>query len=248
MSTFLDTMINLDVPTFDDHADQPPRMYWHNGDKRARTAGSFYIKADELIATPDAPWERVERFQDEIGFTASLLKVAVIGYRQQPFVDDKETRTRRWLTHWEPGALIYTEVLCLVAGIDVPVVWCAKGLTGRAITGKGGILAQYRSTLLRAAETSAGKPLPPWTFWLPITAAVDAQERPVYTDTGHGSFVTPPILHPQALETSTKIMDRLFVGAQWVQYGVGIRQQFDAWLRERRGQAPAAPVLEEPWE
>ena len=61
-------------------------------------------------------------------------------------------------------------------------------MTGRAVMGKTGIFNTYRSGLLREAEQLAGKRLPLWTFWLPISTLVNAKGQVSYTDTGHGSL------------------------------------------------------------
>jgi hypothetical protein len=114
------------------------------------------------------------------------------------------------------------------------VVWSFHGTTGRAVMGKTGILNTYRNGLLREAEQVAGKRLPLWTFWLPISTQVNAKQQVTYSDTGHGSLVTLPML---ALpETPTQaLMDSLFVGEEWLSYGYEVHRQFEQWRSQRRG-------------
>lgn len=231
--SFKDTVAGLDIPTVDDELTMPPRLYWHNGDRRAKTPGSFYTNADEYTDPPIKPWALVDRFQGEQGYTTTLLKIAIIGIRMQPFITDPQSKQRIYIDAYRPGALIQTDVLCFADGITDPVVWRTKGLTGKAVTDRArGIVAQYRATLLRAASAEAGKVMPLWTFWLPITGESE-RGVPIYRDTGHGSYVTPPILHPQATETTPKVMDRLFVGAELLAFGADVRRQYDGWLKER---------------
>ena len=240
METFATRIAAVDTPVVNDNGPVVPTIWWHNGNKQAKTPGLFYLKAAALQQEPAEPWTPTERFTGESGFTATTLHLALITWRQQPYhiveiVSGGEKRKdRRYIAEWEPGAQIHTEIVCLVEGIAEPVVWSFHGMTGRAIMGKQGIFSAYRNGLLRAAEQAAGKRLPLWTFWLPLTTRRDAKNQPTYTDTGHGSLVTLPMLAwPNRPETD--LLDLLFVGEEWVSYGYGVRAQFDHWRSQRRG-------------
>lgn len=244
---FRDDIRTIDTPPVDDHRPVLPAMWWYNGVKNARTPGVFYIKADALSATPSEPWQPSARFEGEEGFETETLHLLPICYRQQPYrtvtvgTGAQQRRERQYLTEWVLGAQFHTELLCIVAGIEEPVVWSCHGMTSRALTGKGGIFAVYRTGLLKEAEKVAGKKVPPWTFWLPIATQRDAMGRVIYTDTGHGSFVTPPAL---ALPDKplADLLDELFAGKEWVEYGYELYRQFEDWRNERRGVTGPTPA------
>jgi hypothetical protein len=233
MSDFLDTMATAEIDYTPEQQDRPPYFWWHNGDKKSKTPGSFYTKLAELGDAPGDPWQSDDRFDGEEGYSVRALHVAVIGYKMQAFTEEGEGRMKRkiWHAKWEKGRRLYTEVLCFVEGISGPVVWACKGLTGKAITGKGaGILSQYRETLLKEAEKRARKAVPPWSFWLPITSAVDASGKTVYTDTGFGSFVTLPALD-WGKRTTDELINQLFVGGDLLADGARIRKEYETWLK-----------------
>jgi hypothetical protein len=244
VNTFLSTVQEVEVPVYDQGNVGPPRIWWHNGDRKARTGGTFYTKDTELADAPGKPWEQVERFEGEVGYTTGVLHVAPIAIRSQPFFSVRAggQETRTWLAKWQPGAQLYSELLCYVQGIDEPVTWCAKGLAGKALSQ---ILKTYQTGLLREAVKAANKPLPLWTFWLPIATKVDAGNKVVYEDTGHGSFVTPPALRfPD--KPHAELIEKYFVGKEILERGAQIRQEYDGWLREKRavGEGMAAAAAE----
>lgn len=240
--SFADQISGATIPQVEMSTDEPPRIWWHNGVKNAKTSGNFYTKETELLHAPNPPWAQVDRFDGEVGFTTERLSIAVIGHRAQAFIRNGKDTPPTWLTKWEKGAQIYTEMLCFVPGIDGPVVWAMRGLTGKAVTGKGGILGTYQAGLLRDASKVAGKALPLWTFWLPIATLRDTAGKIVYSDTGHGSTVTPP-----ALYLPKDALDTLYVGNDMLSEGALIREQYADWFKRRRGneaaeETPAAPA------
>lgn len=239
---FYETVQEIDIPAYDQGNDSPPRMYWHNGIERAGTGGSFYIKADELGGEePGAPWQPAERFRGEPGYATEKLKVAIIGYKQQAFRVEGAGKDARkiWLPEWVEGARIQTEILCFAQGIEqAPIVWVTKGNTGKAITAKGGILSEYRAQVLTEASKKAGKPLPLWSFWLPIQTLKKNGEIQ-YPDTGHGSSYTPPMLHPSILNLDAAI-ENYWIGETLYIHGAAIRDEMDSWLKQKRGGVEAA--------
>ncbi|MEN9936221.1 MAG: hypothetical protein RLZZ387_2800 [Chloroflexota bacterium] len=245
MSTFAERIATVETPVVNDAAPTTPAIWWYNGNKQAKTPGVFYVKGTALQQEPAEPWAPSARFDNETGFETSALHLAPITWRQQPYrvvevvSNGTQRKDRRYLTDWEPGAQIHTEIVCLAAGIAEPVVWSFHGMTGRAVMGKSGIFNSYRHGLLRGAEKVAGKRLPLWTFWLPITTLRNAKGQITYTDTGHGSLVTLPMLDwPTAPEP--ELIDTLFVGEEWVAYGYEVRRQFESWRTQRRGTNGAA--------
>lgn len=231
--SFADEAKTLDVKNYSEGQEQLPRIYWLNGSKSAKTPGVFFVKLDELGAAPGSPWKPSDRFDNEAAFETAVLRIAPITYRNQPFIkDDRDLKV--WLDAWKPGASIYTELLCFAEGIDGPVIWVSKGLTGKALTGKGGILHTYKTGLLREGSRQAGKPLNNWAFWVPVASQQSAGKL-VYTDTGHGSTVTLPALHlPENPE-----LDSFWVGADLYKRGAEVIEEMAGWSKERRGNAVA---------
>jgi hypothetical protein len=224
MATFAEQITGLTLPTMPtlDPA-EAPRIWWHNGDRKSKSPGDFYTKQDEFAAGLGGPWSSDGRFDGEVGFSTRTLRIAPLAWRSQPFRDAKDATGRRdrsvpraWFLRWEQGMQLYTEVLCLIEGYDGPVIWCSDGLTGKAVSGKGGILKAYQGGLLAEASRVAGRQMPPWAFWLPIASKL-AGDKVAYEDTGYGSFVTPPALH---LPESP--LDTLFVGPDVIARGAEI--------------------------
>jgi hypothetical protein len=251
MTSFADQITDLAIPdstpTF---AFEPPKIWWHNGVKQAKTAGSFYTRASEFANGLSAPWATEERFEGEQGYSTSALKIAVLAVRSQAMRKYKDAEGRdqvEWLMRWEQGASVYTELLCMMEGYDGPVVLAVKGLTGKAITGKGGILQNYQNGLLKEAARVAKRSLPLWSFWLPISSK-QSNGKTTYEDTGFGSFVTPPALHlPDAP------MDALFVGPELIARGAEILNDMIDWPAFKRlpqnvveGEVVNAPQLPAP--
>lgn len=232
--SFADRLADLTIPktsvplmTF-----EPPRIWFHNGDRKSKTAGSFYTKDAEFPGGLGAPWADDDRFDGETGFSTQTLKVAVLSYRSQPFskTQDEQGRDRvKFEQHWEKGMSILTELLCLIEGNDEPVVWSMKGLTGKAVTGKGGILQQYKNGLMKDASRLAGQGLPPWAFWLPVASKRTADGKIAYEDTGYGSFITPP-----ALTLPENPLDALFGGQDLIDRGEAALHQYPTWAETRR--------------
>lgn len=240
MSTFATRIATVETPVVNDTATTTPAIWWYNGNKPAKTPGVFYVKGASLKQEPVEPWTPSGRFEHEAGFETPALHLALITWRQQPYrvvevvANGEKRKDRRYIAEWEPGAQIHTEIVCLAAGIAEPVVWSFHGMTGRAVMGKTGLFNAYRNGLLRSAEQAAGKRLPLWTFWLPIVTLRNPKGQIAYTDTGHGSLVTLPMLDwPSAPEA--ELLDTLFVGEEWVAYGYEVRRQFERWRSQRRG-------------
>ena len=229
--SFIDQVQAVPVDIPDDPRPAPPRIYWFNGIKQARTPGIFHVKYTELGSEPGKPWVRSNRFDDEVGFEAKRLEIAVVAVKTQAFISERDGARevrKTWLPKWQKGAQLYTEVLCFVEGIDGVVTWNCKGLTGKAFSTA---LRTYQTTLLRQAEAVASQKLPLWSFWLPFSSTTDDNGKIVYQDTGYGSFITPPalVLPDKPLN---ELVEHLFVGADVYAEGDRVRKEYAAWLRE----------------
>lgn len=246
--SFADQITALAIPDTKTVSFEPPRMWWHNGDRKSKTGGSFYTRASEFPEGLGEPWNAEERFEGEQGFATLKLNIAVLAYRSQPFrkYQDAAGRDRvEYATKWEKGMSIHTEVLCMVQGYTTgAVVWSMKGMTGQAVTGKSGIIRSYVDGLLREAGRVAKRGLPLWSFWLPISSKLLSGDKIAYEDTGFGSFVTPPALH-----LPVNPMDTLFVGQDMLTYGADLLREHEGWADARRlpeGTVNAEYTVEEP--
>lgn len=234
MATFAEQITDIAIPDVAPmDAVEAPRIWWYNGVRAAKTPGSFYTKSSEFPAGLGEPWQVDNRFEDEQGWSATTLKLAPLAVRAQPFRDPKgadgkrdRNQPRQWATRWEPGMQIYTEVLCLIDGYTGPVIFCSDGLFGKAVDGKGGILKTYQAGLLAEASRIAGRQMPLWSFWLPITSKRNG-DKIAYEDTGYGSFVVLPVL---ALPENP--IDALFVGPDVLAKGAEIlNTSFNKWSK-----------------
>lgn len=231
--SFADTIKGIAIPEAAGRTTELPRIWWHNGVRAAKTGGSFYTKQAEFVSGLDAPWAQDERFEGEVGYSTTELKIAILALRQQPFRQEQNPGDKYprkvWLQQYEPGAKFYTEVLCFIQGYSDVAVWCSDGLTGKAVGGKGGIVKAYETGLLAEAERVAEQTMPLWSFWLPITTKRTADGKVAYEDTGFGSFVTPP-----ALALPKDALDTLFVGPDLLERGARVMRQQAKWAAARR--------------
>lgn len=223
-----------------------PRIWWYNGSKQGGTNGHFYTNEREF---PEGlpTWTQVERYDDEVGYTADALRIAVIRRRSQAYSEDRSTgnTVKTWHPHYKPGLRIYTELLCLVDGIAEPVVWIVKGMLGKHVTSRMGILAAHSDATVKQAIPTwkGGGTVPPWAFWVPIVAPRTDKGKPVYTDTGYGSHVTLPALD-MPLNVTREVLVSLYVGRELLDYGLEVYQASAEWAKTLRtnDDAPVTPA------
>lgn len=242
--TWLDTINQIeDLPT---EQLEPGRIIWLHGTKQAKTPGVFYARASEFADPPAAPWQADTRFDDEVGFSAPSLRLAVIGWRQQWFIPGADGQPPTYLTTYEAGAKKNVEVLCLVEGLSDPMVLSVSGMNkAKPILD---LIRSYEEGLLKQASRIARKALPRWTFWLPIrnkerdgkTEYIDAKDG---SGKSYGSVVTPP-----ALYLPDDAMESCFVGEDILRQGAEVRAQYSAWFAVKRLPAGVieAEVVERP--
>lgn len=232
MATFAEQAADLVVRT-GNTASFESKFWWHNGVKAAKTPGSFYARAADYPEGLEEPWHSEERFDNEPGYVAAQLNIAVILQRSQPFREIKDATGKttgiEWLTQWSKGDKILTELLCLIEGYDQPVVWSMKGMTAKAVVGRGGILQTYRDGLLKTACKLARRALPQWSFWLPIASKRTADGKVAYEDTGFSSFITPP-----ALVLPDNAIDVLFGRQSLITRGEDALNMYPAWEQFKR--------------
>ena len=231
-----------------------PRIYWRHGAKQSGQGGFFYASSRDF-AELGAPWESVEIYDDEPGFKASTLKIAVIRKRSQAFTEylpeGSKDKVKIWHEHWKLGRQLYTELLCMMEGYDGLVTLVAKGLTGKALTAKNvGILPRHAELVMKEAQKTwkgAGQ-VPPWAFWVPIGTKLTAKGKPEFVDTGYGSTITPPDLAISG-EVTREVLKSLFVGRELLDIGLEAYHDHAEWQKTLRtneepsaAEAPAVQV------
>ena len=198
------------IPTFYDELDQlpqeipgaatldPGRINWYHGVKAAKLPGVFYSRDTAFTEAPGAPWVVDERFDDELGYSAARLELAIIGWREQWFLPgENRGDSSTWLPTYEAGAKKLTEYLVRVAGLEDAMVLSVSGLyKARPIID---LVSTYRRGALTQAMRKIKRTLPLWAFWLPIanktkdgkTEYLEAKDA---DGKEYGSVVTPPAL------------------------------------------------------
>ena len=228
----------------DGDGDGLPRIWWHNGSKDRKSPGSFYTRAEDWLGDLPAPWQADERFDNEAGWAANTLKIIPITYRSQAYMEVKEgeRKRRQYRDKWEPGLnmRIHTEILCLVEGLDGAVVWSIKGMTGKAVTGKDGIFVQARKALVQPAEKALKKRVPLHAFWLPITQEMENGKLKVVTFP-EGGHITPPSLALPKGE-GRDLLNALYAGRELIEEAGRLRDEYEAWRLQRRGNEPVEEV------
>lgn len=226
--SFLDTIHDIDIP---ESGDLPLGTFtWMHGNKAGKTPGAFFGKATEFVGTPSAPWEHDDRFDDDPGYSASALKLALISWRAQWYMQD-EGGAKVWLPDYQAGAKKQVEYICFAEGCDDPMILTlAKYTKAKPIQD---IVKTYRDGLLRQASRLAGKALPLWAFWLPVQGKTK-DNKPIYEEVqrngaGTGAYVTYPTLNlpPDA-------MDVLFVGADLLRKGAEVARKYANWHEQKR--------------
>ncbi len=245
------TFQTYDEPT---QGDGLVRFQWRNGERKRKSGGYFFLPARRLPEgfTPGAPWvETTEVFEsgdEEPGYKAEVLKLAIIGARQQPFI--KRDGVKTWLPRGkyakgEQGAGLQVDVLCAAEGLEElgPVCWASSTVkTSFAIIARDGILHTLKDQVVKAAEAIKKAPLRPWCFWATVATERDAKGAVVYTET-QGKPVTRPMLAlPATIDKAALI--GMATGKDWAVWGEEQRGAYDAWFKEERTNdvAPAQPA------
>lgn len=214
---------------------EPGRLYWLHGVRQAKMPGCFYIKDTELREPPAAPWQADSRHEDEQGWSAPLLKLAIIGGRSQWFIPGEEGQRDTYVRHYEAdkGMKLHAEYLCFVEGVTDPMVLSLKGVNKTKPVKAA--LADYRYGLLKQASRIAKRQLPPWSFWLPFEGPRDAAGKPVYeivkdsSGKDTGAVVTRPTLVLPA-----DALDSCFVGGELLRWGAELAQEYAGWIKAQR--------------
>lgn len=232
MSDMLNSLSKLGLPS----ARLMTYIHWYNGVKSAKTPGVFYLKRGPYDPVPSAPWTRSDRYENEEGYEATMLRMALIAERRRPFkmVDKRRVFSEKY----EGEGQIYTELLGVAEGIPGVTVFASDGMTGQEV---GRMLTTFLYDVVKPAKYMTGLEVPPWSFWFTVTSQRGPDGKYAYADTGHGATVTLPALElPQSLTESQ--LSRLYTGQDIVQYGFEIEAQYDYFKPLRPWLYPYTPV------
>lgn len=228
--SFLDTINTIeDIP---EGGDLPlGSITWMHGNKAGKTPGAFFGKATEFSGTPAAPWIADDRFDDDPGYSTPALRLSFICWRAQ-WYKQEETGPKIWLTDYEAGAKKQVEYIVFADGCDDPLVLTLPKFTkAKPIQD---IVQSYRDGLLKQASRLAKRPLPLWSFWVPIQGKQTKDGKPAYEEVqragaGTGAYVTYPVaaFPPDA-------MDTLFVGEELLHKGGDVARTYGAWVNQKR--------------
>lgn len=215
----------------------PGVIWWLHGAKAGATKvpGVFYAKATEFASAPAAPWVTDNRFDDETGYSTPLLRAAIIGWRQQWFMQDKNDPKAmpRYIPDYQNGATKHVEIIAMIDGQEDPFIISVKGF--HKTKAMLDAIRAYENGLLKQASRIAKRALPRWTFYLPIKNKLNNKGETDYIEAqdgegkSYGSVVTPP-----ALYLPDDAMESCFVGSDVLRRGADIRAQYDAWFRQKR--------------
>lgn len=236
----------------DQQGDGLVQIQWRHGDKKAKTAGYFFLSSDK---TPEGfqpsgdAWQACEEYFESTdtrstGWKAEALPLAIICARAQPYVRGDN---RVWLEEWPKNSTesiaMHCDVLLVADGLQDlgPVKWSTGGSTvSFAIIGradpkkdpKGGILHRIREEVLQAADKAAQiayrkKKKLYWLFWITIASEKDAKGQVVYTPTKGPMVTLPRPVLPSVIDTAW--LKANFVGNDMAAFGESMRQSYDAW-------------------
>lgn len=233
--SFLDTINTIeDLPTGDL---KPGVIWWLHGAKAGQTKapGVWYAKATEFADIPGTPWEMDNRFEDEQGYSTPHLRMAIIGWRQQWFTQDKNNPKSlpRYIAGYQEGASKHVEVLAMLDGMEEPFIISVKGFhKTKAVLDA---IREYENGLLKQASRIAKRALPRWTFYLPFKNRLNNKGETDYIEAAdgegkkYGSVVTPP-----AVYLPENAMEECFVGEAVLRRGADIHAQYRDWFKQRR--------------
>lgn len=266
MTGFADMVKNTDIPEVGDFGryDGPPRIRWSNGTKSKQRGipdvpGTFYASEKTLAGfEPGAPWQRVERYEDEVGYEAEELRVIFISRRSQPFSEEKvgNRTVRTYQQEWTPGVSksVFTEYLCYVDGFGAEgigfglVVLGVKGMVGKRMEEE---LSRFRKEVLSPASAviSQGKGqtvrAPLFLFAVEIAPERNPNGAYAFSDTGHGSVVQLPVMRIPAKVTD-QTFSQMYVGPDLLGELKDVYNEYREWRDTKRANRGDSPAMQPP--
>lgn len=235
------------------------RFYWMNGDPRLKTGGRFWMNVDDVtsanIVLPN-PWKVVNNTfkngdSDDI-YVSPALHIAPIVWRQQNFIKNASGGVESWIEEKKFGKLgqnegIAFEMLCLVQGIEQPVVMSLRS-TKASMAFAANILPDYKKMRDEVKKSRGAQVVPPYWFWLAVRAAIKPDKSPVY-ETVNGSIITPLVwVAPENHLTDRTAWKSMYVGSELANRGEFIYLDIGkAWAAKRIGEGYSAqPEAVEP--
>jgi len=198
---------------------EPARLYYYHGVDagKIKTPGVFFGHATAFTEGLPEPWEADDRYleSDGPGYSSPLLRIVVIGQRDQWFIPGENTGDKiTWIPNGQrtpegARAKKNVEYLILVDGLPDPMVLSVSG----AFKSKPmeDIMRAYERGALAQLMRQKKRAFPRWAFWLTVGGKVDSAGRPVLEKAQdaqgneYGSIVTPPALlaAPELVDAAT---------------------------------------------
>lgn len=228
----------IDQNTLDTRQQTYPFAQWVNGQPANKQAGGvpytggWFVNGEQVSGDTFDGWAKGTLFHasggESEGFFARDLSIAIVHVRHCWTVTvGTRTRVFPWSQYDQAQALGAvtgkTQALGLVRGLEDfgPMFITVKGSAGKALTGKGGILEQFDSRIISAANSFSAKRgnRNRWArraFWLTIGPQRDDKGAPIYTTVGQAqssSRVTLPIAIGIPEKASEEEVAKLYVGA-----------------------------------
>ena len=281
--------------TIDSEGSSYPYAQWVNGDAKLKQLGAnavayiggWFIPADKIALEALPGWTQgalSHAHGETEGWFASSLSMAVMhmrrcwqvgmgqGSRNYPWAAYDEAKAAGQACRPPIGPRGRLQILGIIKGLEDagPIMLTMKGTTGMAFTDNDGILASFRTHVLKAAAAYSSKTgkrrvsdYPRFYFWMASGSELDAKGQPVFTKVGSGelsSMVTRPVLIGVTKGMAAPALGALYVGpelistiegskdavtGQWTHDG--LYDDTEPWATgwETFGQAePEAPVAE----
>lgn len=226
-----------------------PQVLWLRGNERPPLPGRFYVKARAFGDNePGEPWQPESPFGDETGYSTPTAKMLVIGVRRTTFVPivrkigGEERSVKEYKPHWKPeykeqGGKLLTEALVLMEGLPDVAVFQAQGTNGYAFDAAlKAFKAQLVAPMSRRAALVGKRGLPPFAFFLPLTA-FDEKGKPVIRKfPAFNTYATPPRLDMPELDDDTLVewAQALAAPHAMVAYAADMAVEHADWLKSNR--------------
>lgn len=250
---FADLVKNTEIPETNDFGsyDGPPRIRWNNGTKsKLRNVpdvpGSFYASEKTLAGfEPGSVWQRVERYEDEVGYEAESVSLIFVTRRSQPFSEHKEGNKtiRTYQQEWIPGVSksVFTEYLVYVDGFGEggigygPAILGVKGMVGKRMEEE---LSRFRKEILAPASAiinaNRKQPVKAPLFMFAVEIQPETNGRGyTFTDTGYGHAVNLPLFHYSDKPTDATFSE-MYVGPTLLDELKELHSSYEEWRNTKR--------------
>ena len=259
---------SIDQSTVDNEGPAYPVVQWVNGSPSNKpladvsyTGGWFMSDANCELTEPEGPmkeWSMIHRNGEQTaGYAAEGLHFGVLQTRQrwEVYEDNGQRRVFAWSgfetakQYGRPSGRLH--MLVIVKGLETygPHIVTLRGMTGAAVTKRGGIIHQFSDKVLKAAniasveaaqKDNAGTAPMRWPrrmFYMPISSQRSPKDWavPTFSTVGSGnntSQVTYPALVGIPATWEEVDLNKYFVGEEMMDTMNNLYSETDAWAHE----------------